>query len=351
MPGDIEALGDVATGAILATVVEPVPGASNESVSAVCLNCGAALTTSFCGQCGQKAKVHRTLAAFWHDLIHGVFHFDGKIWRTLPLLFFKPGYLTRRYVHGERAKFVSPLALFLFTVFLMFAAFNVIGGEGAQLNVPAQSLAKARSAIEGQIAEGEKALAAAQASGKPAGDLSELRRELAELRADLREVNNIKPEEFAQKGIGTNIHTGIDRLDRTVKHAAENPQLFFYKVQSSAYKFSWALILLSTPFVWLLFAWRREFKIFDHAVFVTYSICFMMLLFTAGALVGAYTILSVLVGFALTLWPPVHFYKQLKYAYGLGRFGAAWRTVLLSLFAIIVLTLFAVLILAIGATG
>ena len=42
------------------------------------------------------------------------------------MLFWRPGDLTRRYIHGERAKFVSPLALFLFAVFLTFAVFNWI---------------------------------------------------------------------------------------------------------------------------------------------------------------------------------------------------------------------------------
>jgi hypothetical protein len=59
-----------------------------------------------------------------HDILHGVFHFEGKMWRTLPELFFHPGRLTRRYIDGERAKFVSPMALYLFTVFLMFAVFS-----------------------------------------------------------------------------------------------------------------------------------------------------------------------------------------------------------------------------------
>ena len=63
-----------------------------------------------------------------HDILHGVFHFEGKVWRTLPELFFHPGRLTRRYVDGERAKFVSPMALFLFVVFLMFAVFSFTGG-------------------------------------------------------------------------------------------------------------------------------------------------------------------------------------------------------------------------------
>jgi hypothetical protein len=27
---------------------------------------------------------------FFHDLVHGVFHFEGKTWRTLPLLALRP---------------------------------------------------------------------------------------------------------------------------------------------------------------------------------------------------------------------------------------------------------------------
>lgn len=65
--------------------------------------------------------MHRTLGAFFHDLLHGVFHFEGKIWRTLPLLAWNPGRLTREYIDGRRASYVSPIALFLFSVFLMFA--------------------------------------------------------------------------------------------------------------------------------------------------------------------------------------------------------------------------------------
>ena len=41
------------------------------------------------------------------------------------MLAWRPGELTRRYIDGERARFVSPIALFLFSVFLMFAVLSV----------------------------------------------------------------------------------------------------------------------------------------------------------------------------------------------------------------------------------
>src|SRR5919198_6653745 len=129
MVGNLEAVGDAVTGGVLGRAVEPKAGeaAEGHTQETHCLNCGALLSGPFCSQCGQHAHVHRTLEAFFHDFLHGVLHFEGKIWRTLPLLAWKPGELTRRYIDGQRARFVSPIALFLFSVFLMFAVMGLSG--------------------------------------------------------------------------------------------------------------------------------------------------------------------------------------------------------------------------------
>lgn len=117
------------TGAVIGRAVEPAHGSGDHSAHGACANCGTTLTGPYCHSCGQMAHLHRTLGGIGHEILHGVFHFEGKIWRTLPLLAFKPGQLTRRYIHGERARFVSPMALFLFSVFLMFAIVSAIAGE------------------------------------------------------------------------------------------------------------------------------------------------------------------------------------------------------------------------------
>ncbi|WP_195908676.1 DUF3667 domain-containing protein [Novosphingobium sp. Gsoil 351] len=125
-----EIVGDIAEGALLARAVEPAAGEAPDghTQETACLNCGTTLCGSHCHSCGQAAHVHKTLAAFFHDLLHGVFHFEGKIWRTLPLLVWRPGLLTREYIDGRRASYVSPIALFLFVVFLTFALFNLAVG-------------------------------------------------------------------------------------------------------------------------------------------------------------------------------------------------------------------------------
>ncbi len=418
MSGEIGALGDVVTGVALARAVEPEAG-EGKSAAGDCLNCGTALTGNHCHMCGQKAKVHRTLSAFWHDLVHSVFHFDGKIWRTLPLLMFRPGQLTRRYVHGERAKFVSPLALFLFCVFLTYAVVSRAIPKDIGVNTPftpaeaAKELASDRAEaindireleqerakavadkenvgwIDGQLARNRAALnkldaasaevgqaaisarkmsieqsraetlvarlegqlEAAQKAGQP---VKHLEKELKSARTELALVKTAASV-FQKKGVDTGEwnftdlkFAGAGALNDAVKHATENPQLLAYKMQSSAYKFSWALIPISTPFLWSLFFWRRKFKMFDHAVFVTYSLCFMMALTAFGVLLWRVPALAGPATAAMVLLPPVHMFFQLKGAYSLGVFGALWRTFMLTSFAITALTLFALLILLLG---
>ncbi len=416
MGGDIEALGDLATGAVLAGAVEPNNGASGAGAGQACQNCGAALTGPYCAGCGQKADVHRTLFAFGHDLAHSVFHFDGKIWRTLPLLAWKPGELTRRYVHGERVKFVSPFALFLFSIFLMVAIFSWAGPAFSSLDQTlasaeaTQALTEDHASLQGEIARLEKlgvqsgkdpaewidaelrrtrALLAALSQDPPSTSaqgaaqrrvkveqrkaeielarLTAARAQAIEAGAPTKSIDeDIAGVEFGMKLLESanmsmdgsvvadgalKIDLGSDALNNLVRHAAENPKLTLYKIQSNAYKFSWALIPISVPFVWLLFFWRRDSHMFDHAVFVTYSIAFMTLLATLCVLAIQLPRTQTAGALALVFYPPFHMYRQLKGAYALSRFGALWRTALLAGFSATALCLFAALILALGLSS
>ena len=124
-----------------------------------------------------------------------------------------------------------------------------------------------------------------------------------------------------------------------------------YKLKTAAYKYSWALIPLSVPFMWILFFWRRDIHLYDHAVFVTYSLCFMMLLAILVTISHAVGLTAWIWGTALAFVPPIHLYKQLRGAYGLSRFGALLRLFMLSILISIVMTLFAILLLMLGLLG
>jgi hypothetical protein len=82
--------------------------------------------------------------------------------------------------------------------------------------------------------------------------------------------------------------------------------------------------------VWGLFFWKRRFKAYDHAIFVTYSLGFMSLLFVGLSVLGRIGVPTQILVLAGIFAPPLHIYKQLKYTYDLTRHGAFWRTMALT---------------------
>lgn len=88
-----------------------------------CPNCGRALDGAFCAACGQKnTSINPTLHDFAHDFVHELLHVDAKIFRSVRLLLTRPGFLTREYFEGRRARYVSPVRLYLIFSVVYFAA-------------------------------------------------------------------------------------------------------------------------------------------------------------------------------------------------------------------------------------
>nr|WP_318531682.1 DUF3667 domain-containing protein [Sphingomonas parva] len=315
------------------------------------------------------------------------------MWRTLPMLAWHPGRLTRRYIEGERATFVSPLALFLFSVFLMFAIVNAMGGPfhvgSGSHSSPAEDRAKAEREYREDMANAQEELRTldaelqgARAAGEPTTGVEQ---EIAGVRLEMKlareafdmQTRLANEEEARERSPSasrtaakdseaadaneivsvdfTNAPRPIAWFEEGYKKAKENPKLLIYKLQSNAYKFSWALIPISLPFVWVLFLhrrrYRREYKAYDHVVFITYSIAFMSLGFVALTLLRPLPGSQAIAGFAILLGPPIHIYRQLRGAYALSRFSAAWRTMTLLFFSCITSMIFMTLLLALGLLG
>jgi hypothetical protein len=106
---------------------------------------------------------------------------------------------------------------------------------------------------------------------------------------------------------------------------------------------------MSLPIVWLLFAWKRGVKLYDHVVFTLYSISFMSLLFVGYSLLNLTGLeLHPAFGALAIVIPLAHIYAQVKGAYALSWGSAAWRTLALSFGAVLVLSLFFTMILLMG---
>lgn len=422
MSGEIEAAGALATAGMAAKAIEG--GGGHGQGSGACRNCDSPLEGAYCHQCGQPAHISRTMGEVAHDFLHSVLHFDTRAWRTFPMLVGRPGTLTNEYIHGRRARYVSPLALFLFTVFLMFFVFSVVGGgkQGEAIKVdgpvagaltdPAKArelVGRARAADEKArrgLADAEARAAEVVAKGAPGADgvatgivtgpriraeaTAEALKEAEAVlqRIEAREAQKaqkaaspptgglqVKVGPAPKSGAGAtvsvdgvaadgrwqdrlrkeaesgelNIDTGYKRLDEKITHALLNPDLSLYKLQQTAYKFSFLLVPISLPFIALLFVWRRGVTLFDHVVFSLYSLSFMSLLFIVVALLaGAGDWAEPVMGLLLCFVPPVHMFYHLKGTYALGWWSALWRTVFLLIFVVFAAVLFIVSILFLG---
>jgi hypothetical protein len=102
-----------------------------------CLNCGNEVPERYCSHCGQENTVqHETFSHLVKHFVADLFHYDSQFLKTLKLLLFRPGFLTREYMAGKRVKYVNPIKLYVFVSFVFFfMVFGVLmhhseGGEG-----------------------------------------------------------------------------------------------------------------------------------------------------------------------------------------------------------------------------
>ncbi len=119
---------------------------------AACANCAHAFAPGgpdeFCPRCGQQNHaVEIGIGHVLEEFMEGIFHFDGKVFRTAGLLLFRPGELTRRFLAGHRVPYVPPIRLYVFISFIFFLLLGFLGGRSVEET-------KGRKEFSAALAEG-----------------------------------------------------------------------------------------------------------------------------------------------------------------------------------------------------
>ena len=356
-----DAAGQLADAALLGAAFEQ-GGEGDQHHGETCGNCRVPLAGRYCHVCGQRGHLHRSVLHLIEEFFHGLLHLDGKIIRTAPLLLFRPGALTRRFLEGQRVRFVSPIGMFLFTIFVMFFAVSTIDADQVirpEPSIPAGDRAKLKldlddarqqvqdhakgdpakvGAVENAIDTAQKA--ADQPSAEDKADVTDDNFFDSPLGLDWRAASKRlakKPKLFSFGG---------PEVEKRVRASLDDPDLLVFKLRSAASEYSFLLVPLSVPFLWLMFFWKRRVYLYDHVIFSLHSLSFMALLATI-IIVGLEFLPSPVWLWALAA-PPVHMFFHLKGTYGLGIFGSLWRTLFLSTIAIVVLICYVFAILMLG---
>lgn len=281
----------------------------------VCANCDTPLTGPHCAQCGQRAHLHSRLRDLFHEAVEGILHFDGRMWRTLPLLASNPGRLSREWREGRRVRYLQPLHLFLFALFLFFTLPALTGRH--LINLPAPDEVNSRPAA---IAVGE---------------------------IDRDRIGNrtrLTVDESSELG---------QSIGSTIRKRLENKEYYAYKIESLAYKLGFLLVPISMLILAGLMVFRRGYSFYDHGVVSLYGIGFAILCATV------WTALSAFIGvfgleFSSLFFPVIwlalaaHAIAHLKGAYALSWLGAVIRGLLLCVLTLIGFSIFLFGVIALG---
>ena len=139
----------------------PLPQTPSPTPAGTCANCGAAAYGPYCHACGQPEKgMIRPLANVMSDIADTIFNVDSRIFRSIPALYFRPGFITREYFSGRRTRYVTPFRLFFFLCVISFFAiqaslkidqlqFNLDGdGEIESAQTEAEVRAREKAALD-----------------------------------------------------------------------------------------------------------------------------------------------------------------------------------------------------------
>lgn len=88
-----------------------------------CLNCEHSLDRSdkFCPNCGQVNSTKKlAFDDFFNEFFAGIFAYDSRFRRTLKVLLFAPGKISRDYIHGKRMRYANPFRFYLSASIIFF---------------------------------------------------------------------------------------------------------------------------------------------------------------------------------------------------------------------------------------
>ena len=264
----------------------------------------------FCPRCGQQN--HAVALGFGHvaeEFLEGVFHFDGKVFRTLRLLLFTPGELTRRFLAGHRVPYVPPIRLYVFISFVFFFLLSLSshpegGKPGGGVSVHVGEVAPAPPAAEASSAPNQVNLGVRLDFTKAAFDSLPLHLTAAQADSVLRR-HHTQPS-FSKRLL-------VQHLPRLMRL---NPEEITHQVLKSVSIMLFGLMPLAA--LLLLLAYRRQQPYYvSHLIFAVHLHCFVFVVLLL--LLGLnYLPLPNGTGLVLSLLLPLYLLLALRRLYGQG---------------------------------
>ncbi|MEQ8299424.1 MAG: DUF3667 domain-containing protein [Hyphomonas sp.] len=356
MEHEVEAAGMVSMGGLSSGAHFPVQSGRP------CENCGQIVPDRFCSTCGQlAANFHRP---FW-ELIGGslgdMFSLDSRLFRSVPMLMFRPGRMTRNYLDGKRARYVPPFRMFLLASVVFFLTVFTLSDElgwfdgfsldlapdrGFSLVLPGDDNPSAPSDMTEPIEKVDveplspELIAAVAAEGEEALPFADLLLPDGKIdRAGLKKLVEERAETNSDPAALATAYMAADQAATVY----ENQDRFGARLRQWAPRFSVLFLPVFSLILMLIYAWHRRIYVFDHLIAGLHFQTFLYVLGTALLLVAA--MLPPISGwlaaggfFAII----IYLYRMLRVTYGSGRILSAFRTAILLIFGMILLAVLAI---------
>jgi Protein of unknown function (DUF3667) len=281
-----------------------------------CDNCGAAVAGRYCAACGQRreAPVH----SLWHftkvaaeDLTHA----DSRLWRTLGALLGRPGYLTREFLAGRRARYLPPVRLYL-VLSVLFFLWATTFHQVRIVTVAAPGHGAPAASVIPLEEQGEML-------GKPLpGESGEQRAQ----RVCASRVNYDGPwQQQIQPAARTAcVHMLADNF-RSLREA------FLHNLPRAMFLF---LPMLAAAM--MLLYWRPRHYYIEHLLLFVHNHAFVFLVVMLAAAVSALLPAAArMLRVAVTLYIAWYAYRSMRVVYGQGSWLTAGKLALLSLFYLV----------------
>ena len=164
----------------------------------MCENCGAAKQGSFCAVCGQNDRNYRrNVFPVVAEALAETFETDSRLFRTLGVLFMRPGFLSTEFSQNRRARYLSPFRLYLFTSIAFFFVLSLSIDLPDGPPVPGEQ----RPAFL-QVGSGDPAPGAATeeaAAAEPDGDEKNAPTEAEDIVREGRELGSVGSDEASDE--------------------------------------------------------------------------------------------------------------------------------------------------------
>jgi hypothetical protein len=304
-----------------------------------CLNCDTELSGRYCHVCGQDADTHhRTIFHLIFEAFEGLFHVDGRLWQTLPPLFFAPGKLARDFMEGRVTRHVPPFRIFLVTLLVfMFVAEHKTeearhhhdAAQSADLHAAVHDITQAAAEDSAEAPPKTGARLAVQGSDENSTRVTTTGEDGKTVTRNIKIFSMSEEDAKYLAGVVKDSNIRPQWLKDDLVKALSNPERFFTSVFTWGHRLALLLLPIIGLSLGLLYSGKKHkrFFLYDHLlismnllsfIFLTNAIEFMLPEIVRP---GSRHVLWV--------WTMVNFFLTLRGAYGSSILGAILKSIIL----------------------